>query len=96
MRCRVCAGRVATTTTNTDPRPLYRSALTWVRPSRHGVPADRLADPTPCPELDVRAMLGHLAATVDRARRDRRGRRPAVRRRGSSKGASRTTAGPTR
>jgi uncharacterized protein (TIGR03086 family) len=61
-------GRVACMTTNTDPRPHYRTALTWVRTLADGVPADRLADPTPCVEWDVRGMLGHLVATVDRVR----------------------------
>jgi uncharacterized protein (TIGR03086 family) len=61
-------GRVASMTTNTDPRPHYRTALTWVRTLADGVPADRLADPTPCAEWDVRGMLGHLVATVDRVR----------------------------
>ena len=61
-------GRVVSMTTQTDPRPLYRDALAWVRDLAAHVPADRLADPTPCPDWDVRGMLGHLVATVDRAR----------------------------
>ena len=36
-------------TTNTDPRPHYRTALAWVRDLAAAVPADRLTDPTPCP-----------------------------------------------
>jgi uncharacterized protein (TIGR03086 family) len=69
-------GRVASMTTNTDPRPHYRTALTWVRTLADGVPADRLADPTPCAEWDVRGMLGHLVATVDRVRVIGEGMRP--------------------
>jgi uncharacterized protein (TIGR03086 family) len=56
------------TIVQTDPRPLYRDALAWVRDLAAHVPADRMDAPTPCPEWDVRAMLGHLVATVDRAR----------------------------
>jgi uncharacterized protein (TIGR03086 family) len=59
------AGRM---TQQTDPRPVYRDALAWIRDLAVHVPADRLAEPTPCPEWNVREMLGHLVATVDRAR----------------------------
>ena len=55
-------------TENTDPRPHYRTALAWVQTLAAGVPAARFADPTPCSDWDVREMLGHLVATVDRAR----------------------------
>jgi len=47
-------------TTTTDPRPLYARAIAWT----HGL----MAGATPCPEFDVRALLGHLVATVERAR----------------------------
>ena len=52
----------------TDPRPRYRTALAWVRTLAAGVPAELLGASTPCPEWDVSALLGHLVATVDRAR----------------------------
>ena len=64
----VVYGEQSPTMENIDPRPLYRDALAWVRALAAAVPADRLTDPTPCPEWDVRGMLGHLVATVDRAR----------------------------
>lgn len=50
----------------TDPRPLYSRALSWVHRMIAG--ADPLDGPTPCTEFDVRALLGHLVATVERAR----------------------------
>jgi uncharacterized protein (TIGR03086 family) len=55
-------------TDDTDPRPFYRDALAWVRDLAAHVPADRFGDPTPSSDWDVRALLGHLVATVDRAR----------------------------
>jgi uncharacterized protein (TIGR03086 family) len=61
-------GRVTGMTSNTDPRPLYATALAWVHDLVAAVPADRLDDPTPCAEYDVRALLGHLTATVWRIR----------------------------
>ncbi|WP_068155565.1 TIGR03086 family metal-binding protein [Rhodococcus phenolicus] len=56
------------TTTTADPRPLFRSALVWAHELFAGVTPDQLADPTPCAEFDVRAMMGHLTATVERGR----------------------------
>lgn len=56
------------TAENTDPRPLYRSALSWVQGLIAAVRPDQLADPTPCPDFDVRALLGHLVVTVEKPR----------------------------
>ena len=55
-------------THDTDPRPRYAAAIGWVHDLVGAVPADRLSDPTPCAEYDVRALLGHLVATLHRAR----------------------------
>ena len=55
-------------TSTTDPRPAYRTALTWAEAKVRGVDPAMLDRPTPCSEYDVRALLGHLVATVDRAR----------------------------
>jgi uncharacterized protein (TIGR03086 family) len=56
-----------TTTEITDPRPLYDGALSWALGLVRGVRPDQLTAPTPCAELDVRALLAHLVATVNRA-----------------------------
>lgn len=53
---------------DTDPRPYYDRALAWAHELIAGVRADQLTRPTPCAEFDVRTLLGHLVATVDRAR----------------------------
>jgi uncharacterized protein (TIGR03086 family) len=50
----------------TDPRPRYDAALAWVAELIGG--SHELDRPTPCADFDVRALLGHLVATVDRAR----------------------------
>ncbi len=51
-----------------DPRPLYRRSLIWVASLLAGVRPEQLELPTPCSEFDVRALAGHLVATVQRAR----------------------------
>ncbi len=57
-------------TTNADPRPFHRRALVWAQGLLTDVGTDGggLDRPTPCAEYDVRALLGHLVATVDRIR----------------------------
>src|SRR3954464_10421831 len=60
--------RVCPMTENIDSRPFYLAALAWARDVAAHVPADRMADKTPCTEWNVRELLGHLVATVDRAR----------------------------
>ncbi|MFD7631245.1 TIGR03086 family metal-binding protein [Streptomyces sp. NPDC059851] len=59
-----------TGTTTLDLRPQARTVARLVA----GVPDDRLADPTPCPEYAVRDLLSHIAhlavAFRDAARKD--------------------------
>ncbi|MEU5053100.1 TIGR03086 family metal-binding protein [Streptomyces sp. NPDC021096] len=50
----------ATDTTAFDPRPLLDRATAQLSALIHAMPADRLGDPTPCTEFDVRALLAHL------------------------------------
>ena len=60
--------RPATSTTADDPRPRYRSAQRWVGDLLAGVRPDQFDSPTGCPDFDVRALVGHLVSTVERAR----------------------------
>ncbi len=59
-----------TTTTSTsvcayaDPRPTFASALDTARQVIAGVRPDQLDDSTPCTEMDVRRLLGHLTGIV--------------------------------
>lgn len=56
----------STTTDQTDPRPLFGRAVATGGAVIAAVRADQLTDPTPCSEMDVRAMLGHLVGVLDR------------------------------
>jgi uncharacterized protein (TIGR03086 family) len=58
----------AMTNPEIDPRSRYRAALDWVTGLTAAVRPDQLTLPTPCPEYDVRTLLGHLICTVRRAR----------------------------
>ncbi len=49
-----------------DPRPILDRAIATGRVVIAGVRSDQLIAPTPCPEMDVRAMLSHLVAVLDR------------------------------
>jgi uncharacterized protein (TIGR03086 family) len=49
-----------------DPRPVLDRALATGGAVIAGVRPDQLTAPTPCPEMDVRAMLGHLIGVLDR------------------------------
>ena len=49
-----------------DPRPILDRALATGGAVVAGVRPDQLTAETPCPEMDVRAMLGHLVGVLDR------------------------------
>lgn len=60
-----------TTSTNssppqTDPRPILDRAIATCGAVIAGVRPDQLDSPTPCPEMNVRTMLGHLVGVLDR------------------------------
>lgn len=57
-----------TTTTHptTDPRPVLDRALVAAGAVIAGVRPDQLTAPTPCPEMDVRTLLGHLVGVLGR------------------------------
>lgn len=48
----------------TDPRPLFRDAHAWFTTLISG----DLGAPTPCADWDVRTVIAHVIASVDRAR----------------------------
>ena len=49
-----------------DPRPILDRAVGVGATVVAGVEADQLTAPTPCPDMDVRAMLAHLIGVLDR------------------------------
>ncbi len=49
-----------------DPRPILDRAIATGGAVIAGVGPDQLTAPTPCPEMDVRAMLSHLVGVLDR------------------------------
>ena len=56
----------STTADRTDPRPVLDRAIATGGSVIAGVRPDQLTAPTPCSEMDVRTMLGHLVAVLDR------------------------------
>jgi len=56
----------STTHHSIDPRPVLDRAIATGGTVIAGVRPDQLTAPTPCPEMDVRAMLSHLVGVLDR------------------------------
>jgi uncharacterized protein (TIGR03086 family) len=63
-------------TTTTDPRPAFAAAAATAGAVAAAVRPDQLRGPTPCPEYDVRALLGHLVAVLRRVAAVGRGEHP--------------------
>jgi uncharacterized protein (TIGR03086 family) len=55
-----------TSTSTTDPRPILDRAIATCGVVIAGIRPDQLTDPTPCTDMDVRAMLAHLIGVLDR------------------------------
>jgi uncharacterized protein (TIGR03086 family) len=49
-----------------DPRAIFASAMETARRVVAGVRPDQFDDPTPCDDFDVRLLLGHLVAVLQR------------------------------
>jgi uncharacterized protein (TIGR03086 family) len=49
-----------------DPRPIFDRAIATGGAVIAGVRPDQFTNPTPCTEMDVRAMLTHLVGVLDR------------------------------
>ena len=49
-----------------DPRTAFAQATITLRALVDGIRADQLDSPTPCPELDVRSLLGHMLTVYNR------------------------------
>ncbi len=49
-----------------DPRAAFAHATITLRALVDGIRADQLDSPTPCPELDVRSLLGHMLTVYNR------------------------------
>ncbi len=59
-----------------DPRTAFAKAVGLTRGVIGDVRSDQLADPTPCPEMDVRSLLGHLVDVLRRVARIGRDENP--------------------
>lgn len=50
----------------TDPRTYFAGAVATADTAIAAVTPEQMALPTPCPDFDVRALLGHLLVVLDR------------------------------
>ena len=50
----------------TDPRSLFAGAVITAGDAIAAVTPAQMALPTPCPDMDVRAMFGHMLVVLDR------------------------------
>ena len=66
----------STTHDRIDPRPIVDRAIATGGSVIASVRPDQLTAPTPCSEMDVRAMLGHLVGVLDRVAALGRGQDP--------------------
>jgi uncharacterized protein (TIGR03086 family) len=64
------------TAQTTDPRPTFAGAVALAVDTAAAVRPDQLDRPTPCPEYDVRALLGHLLSVLRRVAAVGRGAPP--------------------
>lgn len=56
----------STTIRSIDPRTILHRAIATAGRVIADVRPDQLTAPTPCPEMDVRTMLGHVVGVLDR------------------------------
>lgn len=59
-------GAMSTTTDLTDPRPILDRAIATGEGVIAAIRPEQLTDPTPCTEMNVRALLTHLVGVLDR------------------------------
>jgi uncharacterized protein (TIGR03086 family) len=57
---------MTTSTSTTDPRPILDRAIATCGAVIAGVRPEQLTEPTPCTDMDVRALLAHLIGVLDR------------------------------
>ncbi|MEA2685744.1 MAG: hypothetical protein QOE93_939 [Actinomycetota bacterium] len=64
------------TVTTTDVRTVFAKAMATGTDVIASVRPDQLDDPTPCPEFDVRTLVGHLVGVLERVTLMGRGENP--------------------